>query len=128
MTQIEHLQHVILSIMKDIDKVAVKNNIDYYLLGGSAIGAVRHKGFIPWDDDLDIILDNANYHKLIDALKAELDPSKYYIQEGLKDWPLAFSKVKLIGTHMKEFEGVADNAEHDGIYVDIFKMDNIIDS
>lgn len=127
MNQLQHLQSVILSIMKDIDIVAKKHGIKYYLLGGSAIGAIRHKGFIPWDDDLDIILDNANYNRLLDALKSDLNPEKYYVQEGLKDWPLAFTKVKLKGTHLKEFEGVADSAEHDGIYVDIFKMDNIID-
>lgn len=126
MTQLVHLQKVILSIAKDIDQIARKNNIDYYLLGGSAIGAIRHKGFIPWDDDLDIILTDKNYHKLLEALHRELDPNKYYIQEGLKDWPMAFSKVKLIGTHLCEYEGVADNQDHDGIYVDIFKMDNVI--
>ena len=125
MTQIEHLQSVILSIMKDIDIIARRNGIDYYLLGGSAIGAIRHKGFIPWDDDLDIILKDAEYKRLLAALKKELDSEKYYIQEGLKDWPLGFTKVKLLGTHLQEFEGVADSPDHDGIYVDIFKMDNI---
>lgn len=127
MSQLEHLQRIILAIMKDIDMVAKKYSIRYYLLGGSAIGAVRHQGFIPWDDDLDIILDNANYHLLLKALKKDLDPAKYYIQEGLKDWPLGFSKVRLKGTHLKEFEGVSVGSENDGIYVDIFKMDNFID-
>ena len=61
------------------------------------------------------------------ALKADLDPKVYYVQEGLNDWPLGFSKVKLKGTHLEEFEGVSYRADHDGIYVDIFKMDNIVD-
>jgi len=56
MTELRHLQLVILDIMKDIDKLCRAHNIEYYLLGGSAIGAIRHKGFIPWDDDLDIIM------------------------------------------------------------------------
>ena len=54
MTELRHLQLVILHIMKDIDALCAKNNIEYSLNGGSAIGAIRHKGFIPWDDDLDI--------------------------------------------------------------------------
>lgn len=48
------LQLKILDIVKDIDDVCKKNNIEYYILYGSALGAIRHKGFIPWDDDFDI--------------------------------------------------------------------------
>ena len=48
---VKHLQRVILGIITDIDALCQKNSIDYYLVGGSTIGAVRHKGFIPWDDD-----------------------------------------------------------------------------
>ena len=51
MKETQHLQKVILSIAKDIDALCRRNNIEYYLLGGSCIGAIRHKGFIPWDDD-----------------------------------------------------------------------------
>lgn len=122
-----HLQEVILSIAKDIDKICRKNNIEYYLLGGSSIGAVRHKGFIPWDDDFDIVMNNDNYSKFIKVCREQLDTNKYYFQEGLNDWPLNFSKVKLKGTHLKEYEGFVkdDNADRDGIYVDVFKLDNV---
>lgn len=125
MTQLKHLQKVILLIAKDIDELCRKNHIEYYLLGGSAIGAIRHKGFIPWDDDLDIIMDSVNYEKFIRVCREQLDKDKYYFQEGLKDWPLYFSKVKLKGTLLEEFEGYATNEEMKGIYVDIFKMDNV---
>lgn len=127
MTQLKHLQKVILSIAKDIDKICVKNEIEYYLLGGSAIGAIRHKGFIPWDDDFDIIMDAINYEKFVTVCRTQLDKNKYYFQEGIKDWPLPFSKVKLKGTHLREFEGIG-NGETDGIYMDIFKMDNVSDN
>ena len=127
MTQLEHLQKVILSIAKDVDDICVKNKIEYYLLGGSAIGAIRHKGFIPWDDDFDIIMDAINYKKFITVCRTQLDKNKYYFQEGVKDWPLPFSKVKLKGTHLREFEGIGDG-ETDGIYMDIFKMDNVSDN
>ena len=62
---VKHLQRVILGIITDIDALCQKNSIDYYLVGGSTIGAVRHKGFIPWDDDLDIIMTHANYEGFI---------------------------------------------------------------
>ena len=125
MDQIKHLQKVILSIAKDIDYLCKKNDIEYYLLGGSAIGAIRHKGFIPWDDDLDIAMDAANYKKFLKVAREQLDIDKYYIQEGLKDWPLYFSKVKLRGTRLDEYEAYATTDEMKGIYVDIFKLDNI---
>lgn len=125
MTQLEHLQKVILSIAKDIDALCRKNDIDYYLLGGSAIGAIRHKGFIPWDDDLDIIMDSANYEKFIRVCREQLDKDKYYLQVGLEDWPLFFSKVKLKGTVLEEYEAYATHDDMKGIYVDIFKMDNV---
>ncbi len=125
MTELRHLQMVILGIMKDIDSLCQKHNIEYYLLGGSAIGAIRHKGFIPWDDDLDIIMSNENYNKFIEICKTELDPTKYNLQEGLKDWSMYFSKVRLKGTRLLEGVTYTDNPDMQGIYVDIFKMDNV---
>ena len=71
MSDLKHLQSVILMIAKDVDKLCRKNNIKYFLLGGSAIGAIRHKGFIPWDDDLDIVMDDENYEKFINICKKE---------------------------------------------------------
>lgn len=128
MTQLRHLQMVILDIVKDIDELCRKNNIDYYLLGGSAIGAIRHKGFIPWDDDLDLIMSSENYERFIRVCREQLDSTKYYIQEGLKDWPLYFSKIKLKGTRLTEIDGYALNDDAKGIFVDVFKMDNVPNS
>ena len=119
-----HLQLVILSIAKDIDCLCRENGITYYLVGGSAIGAIRHQGFIPWDDDLDIIMDAENYERFISTCRQKLDKEKYFFQEGGADWPLPFSKVKLRGTHLNEYEG-SNNEDTNGIYVDIFKMDNV---
>ena len=61
----EVIQNELLDIMKIFHNFCVENNIDYSLYGGSCLGAVRHKGFIPWDDDLDICVDRKNYIKLI---------------------------------------------------------------
>ena len=62
---IHELQECILSVMKDVDRFCKKNKIQYYLMGGSALGAMRHRGFIPWDDDLDIFMTYDNYQKFI---------------------------------------------------------------
>lgn len=124
MTELRHLQLVILQIAKDIDELCKKNDIDYYLLGGSAIGAVRHQGFIPWDDDYDIIMDSNNYCKFIDACRKQLDDKKYYIQEGLVDWPSPFTKIKLRGTRFDEPSGYVNDTGERGIFIDVFMMDN----
>ena len=65
MTNIElkELQQVILEIALDFNAFCSENNITYYLMGGSALGAMRHKGFIPWDDDFDVFMDSDNYFK-----------------------------------------------------------------
>lgn len=128
MTELEHLQSVILTIAKDIDSLCRKNSIDYYLLGGSCIGAIRHKGFIPWDDDLDIIMTRVNYEKFLKICKEQLDQTKYILQEGLKDWPLAFSKIRLKGTRLHEPEDEYAAEDMHGIYVDIFCLDNVPDN
>lgn len=124
MTQLEHLQKVILSMAKYIDELCRKNGIDYYLLGGSAIGAIRHHGFIPWDDDLDIVMDAKNYDRFVQVCREQLDKEKYYFQEGYKDWPMPFSKLKLRGTIFKEPAGFVNETGEEGIYVDVFKMEN----
>lgn len=122
-----YLQKVILMIIKDIDSFCKDNGIEYYLLGGSAIGAIRHKGFIPWDDDLDIIMTHENYDKFVECCKGQLDKEKYDIQLGREDWPLYFSKIRLKGTELKEHCDGYDY-KNKGIYVDVFMMDNVPDS
>lgn len=120
------LQNIILNIMQHIDEICLKHNIEYYIIGGTALGAIRHGGFIPWDDDLDIAMDRANYNKFLKVCRKELDKDVYYFQEGEVDWPLYFSKVRLRGTYFEEVE--EDKSilkENRGIYVDIFPLDNV---
>lgn len=124
MTDLQHLQKVILMIAKDINDLCLTNGIRYFLLGGSAIGAVRHKGFIPWDDDLDIVMDAENYDRFIKVCREQLDTEKYYLQEGLVDWPMPFTKIKLRGTLFQE-PGQFENPEGEcGIFLDVFKVEN----
>ena len=128
MTDLQHLQKVILDITKYIDQLCKENGIEYYLEGGTCIGAIRHKGFIPWDDDLDIIMDSENYDKFIKVCREKLDTSKYYFQESYVDWPMPFSKIKLLGTVFEEPSMYYDSPEHRGIFVDIFRLENVSNS
>ena len=78
-SELRNLQYKMLEEIKLIDKICKENNITYFLTGGSALGAVRHNGFIPWDDDMDIALLKKDYKKLCKIL-LNLDSDKYVLQ------------------------------------------------
>ena len=118
------LQNIILNIMKFIDELCEKHHIEYYIIGGTALGAVRHGGFIPWDDDLDIAMTRDNYDRFLTIFEKEIDQNDFYLQVGRKDWPLYFSKLRLKGTLVEEVGAGEEIAkENRGIFVDIFPLD-----
>ncbi|MBM7869840.1 lipopolysaccharide cholinephosphotransferase [Clostridium pascui] len=117
---IKDIQDVILSIVKDIDSFCRKNDITYYLMGGSALGAMRHKGFIPWDDDLDIFMTVENYEKFLCLFQREGNKDKYFLQrENTSEWPLFMSRVCLKGTTMVSDEFKFNFKQHHTVFVDI---------
>lgn len=120
---LKHLQEVLLMMIKEIDSLCKKHDITYYLNGGNALGAIRHNGFIPWDDDFDIMLKIEDYHRLLEVCRKELDPNIWYIQEGWKDWPGCFSKIRLKNTYLHEQgEWCGTSVENRGIFIDIFPI------
>ena len=62
----------LLTLLKEFDSICKKNNITYYLEGGSLLGAVRHKGFLPWDDDIDLCITRAEFKKLLAVIDKDL--------------------------------------------------------
>ena len=95
---IKDVQNKILEIMKFIDKVCRENDIVYYIMGGTALGAVRHNGFIPWDDDLDIFMTPDNYGKFKQVFN-QLNSDKFVLQEWkIVDHYLEYAKVRMNGT------------------------------
>ena len=116
---VRDVQNKILEIMKYIDKLCRKNNITYYIMGGTALGAVRHGGFIPWDDDLDIFMTPDNYEKF--KVVFESENSDLFVLQEWKTTPnyLEYAKLRMNGTTFIE-ENFKDAKDmHHGIYVDI---------
>lgn len=114
------LQDKILEIAVYIDKLCREYDINYCLMGGSALGAKRHGGFIPWDDDLDVFMTPGNYEKFRKVFNENGDKEKYYLQEwGLTDGMVTISKIRLNNTSYIE-ESLKKWDIHHGIYVDIF--------
>ena len=124
---LKKLHIVEVEILDEIDRVCKKNNIEYFLIGGTLLGAIRHKGFIPWDDDLDVGMTRENYEKFINIAPNELD-SKYYLDnfKTNTNCHLPFSKIRKNNTTMDE-EATKNFNNHKGIFVDIFPFDKLKD-
>lgn len=117
---IKDLQNVILNIAQDIDQFCNKYGISYRLMGGSALGAKRHGGFIPWDDDLDIFMSPDEYEQFRDAFNKYGDKNKYYLQElGASKGKVITAKVRLNNSYFEE-SIIKGWKIHHGIYIDIF--------
>ena len=124
------LQLNLLTMMKEIDRICKKNNIDYFLAGGSCLGAIRHAGFIPWDDDMDIAMSREEYQKFIKALEKDLD-DKYIFQcyEKNKKYPVYWPamKIRIKNTYIRETNKFLPNPceDSDGIFIDVFIYDHM---
>ena len=93
------LQDKILEIAVYVDRFCEEHGVDYCLMGGSALGAKRHGGFIPWDDDLDIFMTPDQYEKFRGCFRREGDRNRFYLQEwGAVDGMVTISKVRMNGT------------------------------
>lgn len=101
--------------------------IRYYIVGGTLLGAVRHRGFIPWDDDIDICMPRSDYEQFI-AKGQKYMPEYYFIQtyETDKEWPGNFAKIRDSRTTFIE-SSVKNCKINHGVYIDIFPMDNYPD-
>ena len=96
---VKKLQLAELQILKEIDKICQDNNIEYYLCGGTLLGAIRHKGFSPWDDDIDIAMTRKNYCKFLKICQEKL-PNEYFLDcyETNKKYYFPYAKVKMKNT------------------------------
>lgn len=122
---IEEVQKIMLDVLSEIDRICRENNIKYILDGGSMLGAVRHKGFIPWDDDLDIAMLREDYDKLLELCKTQLGDG--YVWESIEtntNYPLNFAKVKKRNTVYKE-RCYKDLDIEQGVYIDVFPIDDV---
>ncbi|MGG7178142.1 LicD family protein [Clostridium paraputrificum] len=121
--EIKELQRIILEIMKDVDKLCKENNIEYWISGGTLLGAVRHKGFIPWDDDLDIGMLREEYDKFIGLCREKL-PNYLEMQNYITDETTPFSWTKIRYKNSIFYEnGFRNREKFNGVFIDVFPMD-----
>lgn len=116
-------QLIMLDMVKFLHDICKDNNIEYSIDGGNVLGAVRHKGFIPWDDDFDIALFRKDYKKLHKLLRATNHP-RYIVQDQHTDpnYPLFYYKLRDTKSHHISKENCRDNMKFDGFLVDCFPI------
>lgn len=127
-SEIRRLQLEELSVLDELDRICKKHGLRYYLTAGTLLGAVRHGGFIPWDDDVDVAMPRKDYDKLFKICQTDLHENFFYQNEKTERLhTFFFAKIRKNGTHVTEhlLNGVDI---HDGCYVDIFPLDKCPDS
>ena len=116
----EEMKSIQISMLKDLHGFCEKNNIDYFLCGGSLLGAVRHKGMIPWDDDIDVAMTRDNYNKFLECYSSQTYKLHKFSKDG--NYLLPFAKISHPGTVLNEVTNVGEDI---GINIDLFPVDGL---
>ena len=122
--KLNDIQQILLGFLLEVDRICKKHNIKYFLGGGSLLGAVRHKGFIPWDDDADVMMLRKDYDRFLSVLPNEL-PNYLFAQtqKNEKDSHFPFTKLRINDTLLStEFTSRFPNI-HNGIFLDVLAQD-----
>lgn len=120
------LHEIELEMLIEVDRICRECGIKYTIIGGTLLGAVRHGGFIPWDDDADIAMLRPEYEKFRKAVKKELDKSRFYFQDyrNTKGYRWGYAKIRRRNTLF-----LRENQEHmpygQEIFIDIFPIDSV---
>ena len=121
-------QMLMVDILKEVHNICERHGLKYFLDAGTLLGAARHKGFIPWDDDMDIGMIREDYEKFIEIAKNEL-PEHLFLQtfetDDKYDIYQVPCKIRYNGTILIE-KGIAENEDmHNGVYIDVFPYDSL---
>ena len=123
---VKAVQRLGLEIMQVIDRFCEEHQVRYYLFYGTELGAVRHQGFIPWDDDVDLILFREDFEKFRREWLAN-PPEGYFYQDGETDpnYKVKITKIRKDGTALVEYPS-RNNDIHHGVWVDLFVLDDYV--
>ncbi|OOM79970.1 LicD family protein [Clostridium sp. BL-8] len=123
---LRQMQLIQLEMLLEVERICKKCNIKYCIIAGTLLGAVRHKGYIPWDDDADVAMLRGEYEKFCKACETELDTTRFYFQNHLNTpgYRWGYGKIRRVGT-----EFIRKGQEHmpykSGVFIDIFPLDNV---
>ncbi len=120
----QDIQQLSLEILKDVHAFCVENNIKYTLQGGTLIGAIRHNGFIPWDDDIDLAMPRPDYDRFIHTYKSQKG-FKVFSRELDENVYLAFSRVCDMERTFVDDSALPWTSNEKGLWIDIFPLDGV---
>ncbi len=125
--ELRSIQLIELDVLREIISICKILSIEYFVIGGTCLGAARHHGFIPWDDDIDLGMRRKDYDIFLEKAPALL-PKKYFLQTPVTDRnsPYTYAKVRVEGTEFIEYCNRKVDM-HKGIYCDIFPFDEVPD-
>ncbi len=122
---LKSIHSIQLDMLKVVDEICTKHNIRYYAIGGTCLGAIRHKGFIPWDDDIDIGMPRVDYKRFLEVAEEELDQG-FFLQTYKSDENYFYSYAKLRNSNTTFIEESLKNLRlNHGMFIDIFPLDGI---
>lgn len=123
-SSLRNLQLRQLEVLKYADRICRENNIPYWLSSGTCLGAVRHGGFIPWDDDIDIEMLSKDYLRFRKAVKKDADP-RFVLQDTRSDrnYFFQFGKLRLLDSAIKESNGTDIHFRYRGVFIDVFRLE-----
>lgn len=127
--ELRTIQLIQLEMLEEVDRICRKYDIRYNIIAGTLLGAVRHKGYIPWDDDADVALLRAEYDKFRRVCEKELDKDRFYFQDhrNTPGYRWGYGKLRRKNTLF-----IRENQEHmtyeQGIFIDIFPLDKVPNS
>lgn len=121
---IEELKRIQIEILDKVDEFCNNTGIHYFLSSGTLIGAIRHKGYIPWDDDVDIYMPRKDYEMFLDNFNGYDSNFRVISLRNVSDYPNSYSKVERAGTLLIE---KADYSIEMGVNIDVFPVDGVPD-
>ena len=126
---LRELQVVQLECLVELDRICRKHNIKYSIDGGTLLGAVRHKGFIPWDDDIDTIMLREEYERFFKICETELDKERFFLQEIRTDkyYRVGYTRIRRKNTIYIR-AGQEKFKHQTGVPIDVFVLDNVPDT
>ncbi len=126
--ELKKVQQIELEMLVEVDRICKKCNIHYNMAGGTMLGAIRHGGFIPWDDDADIAMLRVEYDKFVKVCETELDHDRFYFQDihHTEGYRWGYGKIRRKGTEFIRL-GQESMPYEQGVFIDIFPMDNVPD-
>lgn len=127
--ELRELQMIEVEMLVEVDRICKKCGIKYCISAGTQLGAVRHKGFIPWDDDADVAFLRPEYEKFRNACKKELDKERFYFQDyrNTPGYRWGYGKLRRKNTHFIRL-GQEHMPYEQGVFIDIMPYDNVPDS